>query len=318
MCLVIYFKTVFGRCKPVYDDIFVGCGYERYSLMSRTLSIIVPAYNESSRLGDSLEKIFRHLETHYPGSEVIVVDDGSTDDTVRVAEESFEGKLGTAAYVIRVKPNRGKGHAVRQGLLAAKSSIALFTDSDLSTPIEETSKLVDAIESGEADIAFGSRALDRSLIGVHQSWRREQGGRFFNLVVRLATGMPYWDTQCGFKAFNMTTFRPICEASRIDRFGFDVELLYVSYLAGLRLKETPVRWDHNEGSKLNVLSDTFKAFDEIRSIRKHVKNGSYDGAMRLAKKSLEHLKSQRKDVEAGELENAAFSRDELVTVDQHD
>jgi hypothetical protein len=204
------------------------------------------------------------------------------------------------------------------GLLAAKSPIALFSDSDLSTPIEEASKLVDTIDSGEVDIAFGSRALDRSLIGVHQPWRREQGGRFFNLVVRLATGLPFWDTQCGFKAFRMATFRPICEASKIDRFGFDVELLYVGYLSGLRLKEVPVRWDHNDGSKLNMFSDTFKAFDEIRTIRKRVKQGAYEHAIKQVKQALQASDRGRGVPEAEGLLGVPTSHDELVAANQRD
>jgi glycosyltransferase involved in cell wall biosynthesis len=261
--------------------------------MPQSLSVIVPAYNESARLGKSLATIFAYLERNHPQSEVLVVDDGSTDDTVEVAERSFIDCQGVDARVIRVQPNRGKGNAVRAGMLAARAQIALFTDADLSTPIEETSKLVDAIEQEGVDLAFGSRGLDRNLIGVHQSWRREQGGRFFNLVVRMATGLPYWDTQCGFKAFRMDVFRPLAEVTRIDRFGFDVELLYVANLAGLKLKEIAVRWDHNDGSKLNVFSDSLRAFDEVRSIRGFVRRGVYDQAIKSAQlHKLNTLKSK--------------------------
>ena len=125
-------------------------------------------------------------------------------------------------------PNRGKGAAVRAGLLAATHPIGLFSDADLSTPIDEAPKLVEPIAAGEVDIAFGSRALDRRLIGNHQPWRREQGGRVFNLVVRVATGLPFWDTQCGFKAFRLDVCRPILEKAQTDGFGFDVELLYLA------------------------------------------------------------------------------------------
>jgi len=238
--------------------------------MPRSLSIIVPAYNESSRLGESLTRIFSFLDLRFPGSEVIVVDDGSTDNTIAVAEESFAGRNQTRARIIRVHPNRGKGHSVRLGLLAAKYPIALFSDSDLSTPIEEASKLVDTIDSGEVDIAFGSRALDRSLIGVHQPWRREQGGRFFNLVVRLATGLPFWDTQCGFKAFRLDVCRPILEAARIDGFAFDVELLYLAQCAGLRIREIPVRWNHSTGSKVRFFHDSLRMLHEVIALRSKV------------------------------------------------
>lgn len=251
--------------------------------MSFSLSIVIPAFNEAARLGDTLLTVFEYLDKHNPASEVIVVDDGSTDGTADVAEDKFNqaGSLGT--QIIRVQPNRGKGYVVREGLLAARAPVALFSDADLSTPITETPKLVNPIELGEFDITFGSRALDRSLIGVHQPWRREQGGRIINLIVRLATGLPFWDTQCGFKAFRMDVCRPIIEAATIERFGFDVEYLYVAYLAELRLKEIPVRWDHNEGSKLSVLRDTPRLLEEVRTVRRNVNRRVYDAAIVAAR-----------------------------------
>jgi hypothetical protein len=165
---------------------------------------------------------------------------------------------------------------VRTGLLASSGEIALFSDADLSTPIEEMSKLVDPIRSGEFDVTFGSRALDRSLIGTHQPWRREQGGKVFNLVVRTLTGMPFWDTQCGFKAFNMAKFRPLLDLMRIERFGFDVEFLYVSMLHGLRLQEIPVRWNNDERSKVSVVRDSIRMFKEVVEIRRNAGSGKYN------------------------------------------
>ena len=252
--------------------------------MPPSLSIIVPAYNEAVRLGRTLREIFAYLDEQASESELIVVDDGSQDETVRVAEESFRaaGRAATRARVIRVEPNRGKGYAVRTGLLAATSPIALFSDADLSTPIQEMPKLVSPIRAGEYDIVLGSRALDRSLIGVHQPWRREQSGRIFNLTVRLATGLPYWDTQCGFKAFRMDVCRPIIEACVIDRFGFDVELLYVAHRAGLRLKEWPVRWNDVEGSKVSFTTG-LHGFTELRGLRRQARRGFYDEAIRAAR-----------------------------------
>src|SRR5258705_7719912 len=175
--------------------------------MRSALSIVIPAYNEAERLGESLKTILSHLQNADIDAEVIVVDDGSVDQTAAVAEQILGSAGNIPATLIRNQPNRGKGHAVRTGLLAARAPIALFTDADLSTPISEIPKLVAAIDQEDCDVAFGSRALDRSLIGVHQPWRREQGGRIFNLVVRLATGMPLLDTQCGFKAFPMDICR---------------------------------------------------------------------------------------------------------------
>jgi len=166
------------------------------------------------------------------------------------------------------------------GLLAARGDVTLFSDADLSTPITEAPKLVEPILQGHYDVTFGSRALERQLIGVHQPWRREQGGRVFNLAVRLATGLPFWDTQCGFKAFRMSVCRPLVEAATVDRFGFDVELLYLAFRAGLNLKEIPVRWDHNEGSKISLLSDSFRMLSEVGLIRQQARRGVYDAAIR--------------------------------------
>jgi len=247
--------------------------------MTASLSIVIPAYNEVARLGKTLRTVVDYLLEYSPSAELIVVDDGSSDSTARSAREIFENcRLRTS--VISYKSNLGKGRAVRLGLLAARGDVALFSDADLSTPISETPKLVDPIVSGDYDVTFGSRALNRELIGVHQPWRREQGGRVFNLVVRLATGLPFWDTQCGFKAFRMCVCRPLIEAATVDRFGFDVELLFLAYKAGLRLKEIPVRWDHNEGSKVSVASDSFRMLTEVGLIRQQARHGVYDKAIK--------------------------------------
>lgn len=248
--------------------------------MSGSVSVIIPAYNEAARLGKTLRAVVDYLRQNLPGAEVIVVDDGSSDETAEIARQCFADSGNLRTSVISYKSNLGKGRAVRLGLLAARGDVTLFSDADLSTPISEAPKLVEPIVNGECDVAFGSRALNRELIGVHQSWRREQGGRIFNLVVRLATGMPFWDTQCGFKAFRMSVCRPLIEAATIDRFGFDVELLFLAFRAGLNLKEVPVRWDHNEGSKVSVMSDSFKMVNEVGLIRQQARRGVYDTAIR--------------------------------------
>ena len=251
--------------------------------MPATLSIVVPAYNEGMRLRESLPKILAYLNQEYFGSELIVVDDGSTDNTADVAREILANSANVRTGVLSYRQNLGKGRAVRLGLLAARGDVALFTDADLSTPITETPKLVGPIEEGSYDLTFGSRALDRKMIGVHQSWRREQGGRVFNLAVRMATGLPFWDTQCGFKAFRMAICRPLIEGATIDRFGFDVELIYLAYRAGLRLREVPVRWDHYEGSKVNLFNDSFKMLAEVGLIRQQARRGVYDNAIKAAR-----------------------------------
>jgi dolichyl-phosphate beta-glucosyltransferase len=254
--------------------------------MPTTISIVVPAYNEAARLGKSLPEILDYLNREISSPELIIVDDGSTDDTAAVAREILAKPDRVRASVVSYQSNLGKGRAVRLGLLAARGDVALFTDADLSTPISETPKVVEPIMSGECDLVFGSRALDRGLIGVHQPWRREQGGRVFNLAVRLATGLPFWDTQCGFKAFRMDVCRPLIEGATIDRFGFDVELIYLAYRAGLRLREVPVRWDHNEGSKVNVFSDSFRMLNEVGLIRQQARRGVYDKAIKAAREMM--------------------------------
>ncbi len=251
--------------------------------MTFSLSIVVPAYNEGARLTGSLQEIVSYLNGYPADSELIVVDDGSSDDTAHTARKELAGSGSVRTSVISYKSNLGKGRAVRLGLLASRGDIALFTDADLSTPITETPKLVDPIAHNECDLTFGSRALDRRLIGVHQPWTREQGGRVFNLAVRLATGLPFWDTQCGFKAFRMKACRPIIEGATIDRFGFDVELLYVAQRAGVRLREIPVRWDHAEGSKISFTSDSIKMLSEVGRIRQQARRGVYDRAISEAR-----------------------------------
>jgi glycosyltransferase involved in cell wall biosynthesis len=248
--------------------------------MSATLSIVIPAYNEAARLGNTLPAVVSYLRDNSPDAEIIVVDDGSADDTAGIAREIFNNSGGLRTSVISYKSNLGKGRAVRLGLLAARGDVALFSDADLSTPISEAPKLIEPIVNGQFDVTFGSRALDRGLIGVHQPWRREQAGKVFNLVVRLATGLPFWDTQCGFKAFRMSVCRPLVEAATVDRFGFDVELLYLAFRAGLKLKEVPVRWDHNEGSKITLMSDSVRMVSEVGLIRQQARRGVYDSAIR--------------------------------------
>ncbi len=244
--------------------------------MKPDISIVIPAYNESDRLGSPLAKVLEFAAESGEQIEVIVVDDGSSDDTAAVAEQTFALFPSENSRLIRYEKNRGKGFAVRTGLAAAKADIALFTDADLSTPIEEMSKLVEPLHKGDQDVTFGSRALDRTLIGTHQPWRREQGGKVMNLIIRKMSGLPFYDTQCGFKAFNMKKFRPLLEVMQIDRFGFDVEFLFVAAHNGLRLSEIPVRWNDVAGSKVSVVRDSRRMVTELIQIRRNAKRGTYD------------------------------------------
>lgn len=243
--------------------------------MIPAISIVIPAYEEQARLGDSVRKILAYIEREKLSAELIVVDDGSKDNTAAIAKSAASDYHAVPTEVIRYETNRGKGYAVKIGLLAARAPLAVFSDADLSTPIEELPKLVEPIQSGEFDVTFGSRALDRRLIGERQPWRREQGGKVINLIIKTMSGLPFADTQCGFKAFEMKKFRPLLKKMTVDRFGFDVEFLFVAAYHKLRLKEIPVRWNNVEGSKVSVLRDTRRMFAELNQIRRNARLGVY-------------------------------------------
>lgn len=231
------------------------------------ISIIIPAYNEESRLPRAFERIRSYLTSRGMKAdqvEILVVDDGSSDGTASVVGEWARELPGVR--LISNGQNRGKGFSVRHGMLEARGRIALFTDADLSAPIEEADKLFAAIESG-ADVAIGSRALNRSLIFVHQSRLRELAGIIFNGFVRALTGLPFADTQCGFKAFRREPCRIIFEQQRIERFGFDPEILSLAKRHALRAVEVPVRWAHDPATKVHVLRDSLMMFGDLFYIR---------------------------------------------------
>jgi dolichyl-phosphate beta-glucosyltransferase len=244
--------------------------------MKPAISIVIPAFDEQARLGDSVRNILAYIEREQLSAELIIVDDGSGDNTAEIGEKACAEFPDLQTKVIRYEKNRGKGYAVKIGLLAAEADIAVFSDADLSTPIEEMEKLVKPIRDGEYDVTFGSRALDRSLITTHQPMLREQGGRVMNLIIRTMSGLPFADTQCGFKAFNMKKFRPLLDTMQIDRFGFDIEFLFVADYNGLRLKEIPVRWHDVAGSKVSVVRDTRRMIGELSQIRRNAKKGIYN------------------------------------------
>jgi glycosyltransferase involved in cell wall biosynthesis len=234
-------------------------------------SIVVPAYNEEERLPRTLESIRDYVRQGHPASEVIVVDDGSTDHTTEVVR-AWQKELPTLRLIAN-DGNCGKGWSVRTGMLAAHGEIALFTDADLSAPIEEAEKLLRALNS--ADVAIGSRALDRRMIQVHQSPARELAGILFNRVVRLATGLPFEDTQCGFKAFRMNRARIIFEQQTIGDFGFDPEILFLAQRHGLRIAEIPVLWAHDPRTKVHVIRDSALMFADLWRIRWNAALGRY-------------------------------------------
>jgi glycosyltransferase involved in cell wall biosynthesis len=239
------------------------------------LSIIIPAYNEESRLPRALARIVDYfcsrpalagLSRHFMPDflEVVIVDDGSTDATARIAEEWARDM--PFVRVVSNGDNRGKGYSVRRGMLEARGNLALFTDADLSSPIEEIAKLLDALAAGN-DVAIGSRALDRSLITIHQSRLREWAGMIFNGFVRIFTGLDLCDTQCGFKIFRRVPARIVFEQQRIEGFGFDPEVLFLAKRHGLRTAEAAVRWAHDPATKVHVIRDSVIMFGDLIYIR---------------------------------------------------
>jgi glycosyltransferase involved in cell wall biosynthesis len=237
------------------------------------LSIVIPAYNEAKRIRRTLESIQNYLDGQSWDAEVVVINDGSSDETSAIVE-SYCSQW-AALRLIQNGGNRGKGFSVRNGALMAQGDVILFTDADLSAPITEAPKLIDPIANGEYDVTFGSRAVDRSLIGVHQSPFRETSGRIFNLFVRGLTGLPFKDTQCGFKAFRRGAAAPVFERQTIFGFGFDAEILYIARKRGLRLREIPVRWDHVEGTTVRFLTDSCRMFLDLLHIRWNDLCGKY-------------------------------------------
>ena len=234
-------------------------------------SIIVPSFNEELRLPPSLTAIAEYIQKSGRETEVLVVDDGSKDRTAAVAE-SFHDKI-PLLRVVSNGENRGKGYSVRHGMSEARGDIVLFTDADLSAPIEEADKLIAALDN--YDVAIGSRALDRSLIEVHESGFREFAGIVFNKIVRLVLWLPFVDTQCGFKAFRREQCKIIFEQQRIERFGFDPELLYLARHHGLKAIEIPVRWAHSPATKVSMLRDSVQMFLDVFTIRWNALLGRY-------------------------------------------
>jgi glycosyltransferase involved in cell wall biosynthesis len=232
------------------------------------LSIIIPSYNEEKRLGRTLARIAEYFAANQIAGngelEILVVDDGSKDATACVAQDWMREM--PRLRLVSNGRNRGKGYSVCHGMLEARGRIALFTDADLSSPMEESKKLLAAIESGY-DVAIGSRALDRTLVEVRQSVFRETAGIIFNGFVKLFTGLPFRDTQCGFKAFVRERSQIVFDQQRIEGFGFDPEILFLAQRHGLRIAEVPVRWSHDAATRVNVARDSLRMFGDLVRIR---------------------------------------------------
>jgi len=248
------------------------------------LSIVIPAYNEGQRIGTTLEKIKKYLASKRFIAEVIVVDDGSTDNTAALLRAA--AARWPEFRMLANTRNRGKGFSVRRGVLEAKGAFVLFTDADLSGPIEEADKLMTALESAQADAAVASRALNRSLVGVRQPWRREYAGRFFNVLVRLFTGLKIRDTQCGLKLFRRDSTRHAFESQKVTGFGFDPELLLLIERRGGSVVEVPVRWDDNPATKVHFLCDSVRMFFDLVALLWRARTGKYGDLSRGTRHSV--------------------------------
>lgn len=240
--------------------------------MNPDLSIVIPAYNEEERIGRALTETLRAIAANRWNAEILIVDDGSTDATAAVVRS-----LAAEHPQIRLLPNganHGKGYSVRNGMLNASGDIILFTDADLSAPINEATRLIDAIRNG-ADMAIGSRWLDRSLQIVRQPLYRRFLGRCFNLVTRAVVRLPFADTQCGFKAFTRTAAQTVFQLQRIDRWGFDPEILFIALRRGFTVREIPVTWGHDERTRISYLRAGMQMLKELCLIRWNAMNGAY-------------------------------------------
>ncbi len=237
------------------------------------LSIVIPAYNESARIESSLERVMQCVEAKGWDAEVLVVDDGSRDETPAIVRRWMERY--PRLHLIQNPGNRGKGYSIRNGLLQAAGERVMFTDADLSAPMEEAVRLLEALDAG-ADVAIGSRWMDRTRQTIHQPLYRQFFGRCFNWITRTVMELPFKDTQCGFKAFRRPAAQIIFRLQRIERWGFDPEILFIARKLKYTVVEVPVTWGHDERSRMSYLKDGMKMLEEMATIRGNSLFGRYD------------------------------------------
>jgi glycosyltransferase involved in cell wall biosynthesis len=236
-------------------------------------SIVIPTYNESGRIPKTLESVVGCIRARGWDAEVIVVNDGSTDATAEVVRAFAQ--TAPEVRLMENPGNRGKGYSVRAGMLAAQGKVVLFTDADLSAPIEEAERLFAAITEG-ADIAIGSRWLERGRQTQRQPLYRQFFGRCFNTLIRAVMGLKFADTQCGFKAFTRAAAQTVFQLQSIERWGFDPEILFIAIKRGFWIIEVPVSWAHDERTRMSYLKDGMKMLEEIAIIRWNAFRGRYD------------------------------------------
>lgn len=245
-----------------------------------SLSIVIPAYNECARIEETLERVLTCVDEQGWDAEVLVVDDGSTDETPQIVQRWMQTH--PRLHMVRNPGNRGKGYSVRNGLLQAAGDVVLFTDADLSAPMEEGTRLLEALHAG-ADVAIGSRWLEKQRQTIHQPLYRRFFGRCFNWVTRKVMGLPFKDTQCGFKAFKRDAAQTIFRLQTIERWGFDPEILFIARKLKYKIVEVPVTWGHDERSRISYLKDGMQMLKEMAQIRSNFMRGRYDEAIAAMK-----------------------------------
>lgn len=228
------------------------------------LSVVIPAYNEKRRIGDSLTKIYTYFKKQDYDFEIVVIDDGSDDETLNLLKK-YSQKIPNL-IILKNESNRGKGFSVKKGVLKSRGDIILFTDADTSTPIEEIDKLISWLKNGY-QIAIGSRDLPESQVEIHQRWYRELMGKTFNRIIRIILNLDYYDTQCGFKCFRRDAALEVFQSSKVCGFSFDVEILFIAKQRGIKVKEVPVRWYNSPESKVRLIRDSSRMLWDILKIR---------------------------------------------------